>query len=65
MREVEKYDKSLVEVWEWRQKIHDELKGLTNEEYVKQVREQADAIRAKYNIKLERIEARKDPQKVA
>jgi len=61
---MKEYDKSLVEVWEWRQKIHDELKGLTNDGYVKQVRKQADAILAKYNIKLERIETRKVPQKV-
>ena len=45
--------------------LWDELKGLTNEEYIKRVREQADTILARYNIKLERIEARKDPQKVA
>jgi vacuolar-type H+-ATPase subunit E/Vma4 len=62
---MSKYDKSLVEVWEWRQKVHDELKGLTNEEYVKRVREQADTILAKYNIKLKRVETNKDHQKIA
>jgi len=60
---MKKYDKSLVEVWGWRQKVHEELKGLTAEEYVKKVREDADVAFAKYGIELERVEPKKILQK--
>ena len=62
---MKKYDKSLVEVWEWRKKVHEELKGLTNEEYVKRVREEADAAIAKHGIKLERVETKQNLSKIA
>jgi hypothetical protein len=60
---MQKYDKSLLEVWEWKEKVYQDFKGLTVEEYVKKVREEADAILAKYNIKLRRVESRKDLQR--
>ncbi len=65
MQKYEEYDKSLIEVWEWRRKVHEEFKDLPVEEYVKRVREEADAILAKYGIKLKRVELKKDLQKTS
>jgi len=60
---MKNYDRSLIEVWEWRRKVHEDLKGLTVEEYVKKVREEADAALDKYGIKLKRVETNRDLQK--
>jgi len=41
---MEKYDKSLLEVWEWKEKVYQDVKDLTAEEYVEKVRKDADKI---------------------
>jgi len=61
---MKKYDKSLIEVWEWRKKVHEEFKDLTVEEYVKSIKERADSALAKYGIELKRVESKKILQKV-
>ena len=60
---MQKYDKSLMEVWEWKDKVYQDFKDLTIEEYVKRVRKESDAILAKYGIKLKRVKVKKDLQK--
>ena len=62
---MQKYDKSLIEVWEWKDKVYQDFKDLTVEEYVKKVREESDAIMAKHGIKLKRVKAKKELQKTA
>jgi len=61
---MRKYDESLVEVWEWRKKVHDELKELTVEEYIKNIREKADNALAKYGIELKRVDSKNILQKI-
>ena len=62
---MQKYDESLMEVWEWKDKVYQDFKDLTIEEYVKRVRKESDTILVKYGIKLERIKVKKDLQKTA
>ena len=60
---MKNYDRSLIEVWEWRRKVHEDFKDLTIEEYVAKAREEADAALDKYGIKLKRVETKRDLQK--
>jgi len=62
---MQKYDKSLIEVWEWKDKVYQDFKDLTVEEYVKKVREESDAIMAKHGMRLKRIKVKKQLQKTA
>lgn len=41
---MQKYDKSLIEVWEWKDKVYQDFKDLTIDEYVKKVRAESEAI---------------------
>jgi len=50
-----KYDKSLKEIWEWRNKLADQNKILTNEEYLKKLKNKTDKILKDHNIKLEKV----------
>jgi len=52
------YDKSLLEVWEWREKVRQETKDLSPEEYVKKVRKEVDDFLSENNINLEKISQR-------
>lgn len=36
------YDKSLTEVWEWKEKVGDETEGLSPVDYVKKMRDDGD-----------------------
>ena len=60
---MKNYDRSLIEVWEWRRKVHEDFKDLTIEEYVTKAREEADSALKKYGIKLKRVETKRDLQK--
>ena len=46
------YDKSLIEVWEWKEKVYDEVKGLSSEDYIKKIKNDADAILSKSRVEL-------------
>ena len=52
MREV---DKSLLEVWEWKDKVYEEMKDLNAEEYVERVKADAKKFAEKYGLKLRRV----------
>jgi len=62
---MQKYDRSLIEVWEWKNKVYQDFKNLSIDDYVKKVREESDTILAKHNIKLKRIKAKNKRQKTA
>ncbi len=47
-----KYDKSLTEVWEWKEKVYEEYKHLTPEEYVARINKNAETMRAEAGIKM-------------
>jgi hypothetical protein len=46
------YDKSLMEVWEWKEKVYDEIKGLSTKDYIKKIKNDADAVLSKNRVKL-------------
>lgn len=50
-----KYDKSLKEVWEWKDKAYERTKGLTMAEMVKKIEENASALCKKYNLHLKKL----------
>jgi len=38
---MQKYNKSLVEVWEWKEKVYQKVKDLSIQEYIEKVRKDA------------------------
>ncbi len=46
------YDKSLIEVWEWKEKIYQDMKDLTPKEYIEKLKSDANKILSKNFIKL-------------
>jgi hypothetical protein len=60
---MQKYDKSLIEVWEWKEKVYQKVKDLSTQEYIEKVRKDTDRILSEYGIKL-RQHRKKKPVKV-
>ena len=52
-----KYDKSLKDVWDWKQKVYEESKGRNIREFVSNIEKKVKVIRRKYKLNLKRIEA--------
>ena len=50
-----KIDKSLEEVWSWKEKIYLETKGMSMEDRVKKIKENASRINQRYKLNLEII----------
>jgi hypothetical protein len=46
------YDKSLTEVWEWKEKVYDETKELSVKEYIRKIKNDADSILSKRKVEL-------------
>jgi hypothetical protein len=61
---MKKYDKSLLEVWAWKEKVYQDVKDLSVEEYVEKVRKDADKILSKGLINLAPVTLKKDPHKI-
>jgi hypothetical protein len=59
------YDKSLTEVWEWKEKVYEETKGLSIEDYLIKIKENADAILSKNQINLIPIAFTEKQKKIA
>jgi len=51
---MRKYDKSLIEVWEWKEKVYLDIKDLKAKEYVDKIREDTDKILSDRHIKLKK-----------
>ena len=62
---MKKYDKSLTEVWKWKEKVYHDVKDLTAKEYIKKIRTDADKILSDYKIKLTSVSLKEKHQKVA
>ena len=61
---MKKYDKSLLEVWEWKEKVYQDVKDLTAQEYVEKVRKDADKILSTGLINLTPVALKKEPHKI-
>ncbi|MEI6127651.1 MAG: hypothetical protein WCQ99_13985 [Pseudomonadota bacterium] len=54
------YDKSLTEVWEWKDKVLKDFSGLNNKDLVKKLKEDADKILSDASIRLPSAALRKN-----
>lgn len=50
-----KVAKSLQEVWDWKEKAHEQRKGFTMEERIKRIKEGAEEMCKKYNLHLRKV----------
>ena len=62
---MKRYDKSLIEVWEWKEKVYREVKDMSPSEYVKKIKNDAEKILSNSHIKLPTVGISKRRQKVA
>ena len=62
---MKKYDKSLIEVWEWKDKVYQDFRDLPVNEYANKVREESDAIMAKHGIRLKRVKVKTQMKRTA
>ena len=49
---MKKYDESLVEVWEWKDKILKDTGGLSSEKYIDMIAKEAERVLEEQEIKL-------------
>ena len=50
-----KYDKSLQDVWKWKDEVYKEIKGLHGKDMINYFRKQSKDIQKKYNLHLQRV----------
>jgi hypothetical protein len=62
---MREYDKSLIEVWEWKERVYHDVKDLTAKEYIKRIKDDADRILSDALIKLTPVPPKKEHQKAA
>lgn len=62
---MRKYDKSLVEVWDWKEKVYHDVKDLSSKEYIEKIKEDAARILAENQITLKTVSLKEKQQKVA
>ena len=59
------YDKSLTEVWVWKEKVYDETKALSAIDFINKSKSEADSILSKNKIKLVKTSFPDKQKKVA
>ncbi|MEW6608890.1 MAG: hypothetical protein AB1414_15835 [bacterium] len=50
-----KVDKSLQEVWNWKEKVYEEMKGLSTKEKIVSFKKSAENFSMKYGLKLKKL----------
>ncbi len=58
---MKNFDKSLTEVWEWKDKVYQEAKNLAPEDYVKKIKDVAERELETNAITLQSIHKEKQP----
>ena len=58
------YDKSLIEVWDWKESVYREAKGLSATDYIRKMTKDADTILSESHIELPPISASRRREKV-
>jgi len=61
---MKKYDKSLIEVWEWKEKVYQDVKDLKAEEYVDKVKKDANKILSEGLTKLTPVLFKKEHHEI-
>ena len=51
-----KVDKSLQEVWDWKEKVYEEMKGLSTKEKIASFRKASEDFFEKYRLKLKKLQ---------
>jgi hypothetical protein len=46
------YDRSLEEVWEWKEQVYQHIKGFTSAEYIEKIGKDAGSILSEYGVTL-------------
>lgn len=62
---MKNYDKSLLEVWEWKEHVYNDVKKLSAKEYVDRIRQDAEKLLGESSILLKSISARPVHQKAS
>ena len=62
---MRKYDISLIEVWEWKEKVYYDVKDLSAKEYIERIKEDATKILTEGKIELKTISLKGKQQKIA
>ena len=62
---MRKYDRSLIEVWEWKEKVFHDVKDLSAREYIERIKEDATKILTDGKIELKTISLKEKQQRVA
>lgn len=52
---MRKYDRSLIEVWEWKEKVYHDVKDLSAKEYIEKIKVDAAKILTEGHIELKTI----------
>ncbi|MDP2211513.1 MAG: hypothetical protein Q8J63_07250 [Candidatus Aquicultor sp.] len=60
---MSKYDKSLTEVWKWKESVYQDVKDLTPKEFIDKIKRDADQVLKESAIELETIPAKEDRRK--
>jgi hypothetical protein len=62
---MREYDRSLVEVWEWKEQVYQTVKDLSPREYIEKLRSDTDKLLSENKIKLNVVFPKKHYQEVA
>lgn len=62
---MKKYDRSLTEVWEWKEEVYREVKDLNAKGYIDKIRKDADKTLSAGQIKLTPVFLKEKRHKVA
>lgn len=62
---MKKYDKSLLEVWEWKEKVYYEVKDLSAQEYIRKIKDDADGLLSSAQIHLTHLASKKERRRAA
>ncbi|HZX48540.1 MAG: hypothetical protein A2Z47_05860 [Thermodesulfovibrio sp. RBG_19FT_COMBO_42_12] len=62
---MRKYDKSLTEVWDWKEKVYEAVKDLSADKYIEKLKKDADKVLSDNYIKLTPVSLKKKHHKVA
>ena len=62
---MKKYNKSLIEVWEWKNNVYQDVKNLTAKEYIEKIKSDAETILLEEHIKLTTIFFKREHQNIS
>lgn len=62
---MKNYDSSLIEVWEWKEAVFNDIQGLSNKELIEKITTDAEKLLKENNINLELISDKDKIQEVA